>query len=261
MPKRTRGQRLAEFLQKHPRCYFCGETATTKDHVPHSDYFKDREWPEGYEFPACQSCNNPVGKVEQAVKLYFRISDISQEAEEGEINKLMMGVNNNTPELLPRDMRAIEKRRELKKYGFPLPQGEFLSDYPMIAFPKQGANAFRIFSRRLACALYYKHVGKILPHEHFIRTYQIQSVHEAAGRLVNEIGSMMQHTPAIRRGKNDLSDQFAYVWNADAAQELFSFIATFTQAFVVVGIVAADGSGTDYIRHSDDVSPAALALR
>jgi hypothetical protein len=46
------------FLADHPFCCFCGGTvaATTTDHVPNKAFFVNRDWPEGYEFPACSNC-------------------------------------------------------------------------------------------------------------------------------------------------------------------------------------------------------------
>jgi hypothetical protein len=48
-----------EFFTKNPWCIFCGGTvaATTVEHCPPRAMFDNKEWPEGYAFPACASCN------------------------------------------------------------------------------------------------------------------------------------------------------------------------------------------------------------
>ena len=52
--------RRARFLAAHPCCCFCGGgiRAETEDHIPARSLFVDRQWPEGFVFPACRSCNS-----------------------------------------------------------------------------------------------------------------------------------------------------------------------------------------------------------
>jgi hypothetical protein len=47
------------FLRNHKTCAFCGGGApsSTIEHCPPRSMFQHRQWPEGFEFPACQACN------------------------------------------------------------------------------------------------------------------------------------------------------------------------------------------------------------
>jgi hypothetical protein len=40
-------------------CIFCGgqRVATTQEHCPPRALFREKKWPEGYVFPACEECN------------------------------------------------------------------------------------------------------------------------------------------------------------------------------------------------------------
>ncbi len=67
-------QRLKRFLEKHPRCCFCGGevAATTEDHQPGRVFFRDRQWPENFSFPACEPCNAAGGDYRLIAAFDFR---------------------------------------------------------------------------------------------------------------------------------------------------------------------------------------------
>jgi hypothetical protein len=70
----SKKQKKINFLTKHPVCCFCGgETpATEPDHIPSRVLFDNRQWPEGYEFPACVACNRETRHDEQIVAMLSR---------------------------------------------------------------------------------------------------------------------------------------------------------------------------------------------
>ena len=55
------------FLAENRYCAYCGAAATTTDHCPPRCFFKRRTWPETYEFPACEPCNDVSRLDEQAL--------------------------------------------------------------------------------------------------------------------------------------------------------------------------------------------------
>src|SRR5689334_3078896 len=87
----------------HPHCIFCGgETrATTKDHVPSRQMFHKKDWPVGYEFPACRSCNETTSGDEQVVALMARMypSGVTKDHDQ-ELEGLFKAVRNNRPQVL-----------------------------------------------------------------------------------------------------------------------------------------------------------------
>lgn len=59
------------FLAQHPLCCFCGghRPSAEPDHVPSRVLFDKRQWPEGFEFPACIDCNRATRHDEQVVAM------------------------------------------------------------------------------------------------------------------------------------------------------------------------------------------------
>jgi hypothetical protein len=59
------------FFSAHPVCIFCGggEKATTIEHCPPRAMFQFRDWPEGFEFPACESCNHGTADHDLIISL------------------------------------------------------------------------------------------------------------------------------------------------------------------------------------------------
>ena len=246
------------FLQQHRCCYFCGGTATTLDHVPSRQCFRNRIGPEGYEFPACQMCNSSAGPIEQAVALYLRLADHDDTAlNEGHLKKLFQGVANNTPHYLPTDDATTnEKRRAVKGSRLLLRQHETFSNAPVLRLPDENRQAFQLFERRLVCALYYKHFAGVLPPTHLIRTHRTQFITRDAETLVKKIAPMLPQTVTAQRQNTDIGDQFMYVWYGSQDHQIFAFLAQFSKSFMFIGVACPpdqhDGS-PDYIPHSSDL--------
>src|SRR5580704_10792852 len=103
MPK-NRSRILREFLARHPTCIFCGGNtpATTRDHVPSRQTFHNRAWPEGYEFPSCQSCNKATRHEEQVMAMISRFyPEARTDAEKEEMMCIIKAVRKNYPGVIP----------------------------------------------------------------------------------------------------------------------------------------------------------------
>src|SRR5580704_14263644 len=99
MSRRVR-QRKQEFLAQHPLCCFCAGDSRTEevDHVPGRVFFRNRNWPVGYEFPACAQCNRATSLDEQVMALVARMNmNAETEEDRQEFVKLVRAVRNNHP--------------------------------------------------------------------------------------------------------------------------------------------------------------------
>ncbi|MCM2440568.1 hypothetical protein HGO34_12665 [Agrobacterium vitis] len=248
------------FLLAHPNCYFCGGIATTIDHVPSRQCFKDGIGPESYEFPACARCNNAAGRMEQVVALYMHLSNHEQSSlSSDQLNKLVSGVINNDADLLPNTNLGTNKKRKLARaWGYVPPEGETYADAPIAELPKENRRAFELFERRLTCAFYYKHAGKILPNGHVIRTEHIAYMHPNAEELFEGIVPMLTNTERPSRQNQSIGDQLIYGWRYDNTEDFFLMLAQFGKSFFIIGTAAIPNSETDdesYRLHSDDLVP------
>ena len=128
-------KRRLEFFRKHPFCCFCGghEQATEEDHVPARAIFDERKWPEGYNFPACVSCNRLTREDEKVAAFLSRIhfgNDLNP-TQQSELKKCMDAINSAYPEayrsMVPSSNQA---RHFLKQTGIERPSGTSLRDLP-----------------------------------------------------------------------------------------------------------------------------------
>lgn len=98
------------------RCYFCGNAANTIDHVPPRACFPTGYAPEGFEFPACDPCNQGTKKQDQIFGLYSMLLDFDESKmrrpeDLEKMSNLRRGIANNYPEALPDEAQALPVNR------------------------------------------------------------------------------------------------------------------------------------------------------
>ncbi len=156
--------RRERFLDAHPFCCFCGgkEAATTIDHVPNRACFPQRAGPEGFEFPACNSCQIAYRAEEHYFAFVCRVSDQDNANYDGEASRrLIRGIRNNLPDFLPKtNLTSNEKRRALRRLGLEKTPGTTLRDLPLAALPSGTDSALRKVGIKLGLALFYRKKGR-----------------------------------------------------------------------------------------------------
>ena len=200
-----------EFLKEHPLCCYCGVVAVTTDHCPPRGLFRSRQWPEGYEFPACAICNDAGRAIEQVIACGFRFSLLNPDVSD-EMQRLLRGVGNNHPTIFSewRGAGGAKTKRLLnEKFGHYGP-----------ALRRQGFGAAEIgpeqmemlhrFGDKLGRALYYKHVNCQLPSRVFVNFLSFINNHEYLEGAV-EFAPILAET---KRCNVDLGDQFCYRYNS-----------------------------------------------
>lgn len=233
----AKAARIKRLKEQHPVCFFCATNPTeTEDHVPSRECFNGRVAPEGYSFPACGRCNALSSQLEQVVAAYLMMSNYAPDAFEAErFEKLLKGVANNNPDLLPKvGLSAREARRHYRASGLRPPPGFTYSDAPLAALPKGNLDAFEVFARRLTCALYHKEVGCPLPLDYFITSGWIQCIDPRSRELADLSRRLFPEAKLTHRTNTDIGDQFAYRWGYRPAG-LFAYTAQFSQSFYFLG--------------------------
>ena len=128
--------RKRKFLLEHPLCCFCGGTAASAepDHVPSRVFFESRQWPEGFEFPACVKCNRATRHDEQVVAMLSWIyPDATTEAGKAEVQERIRAVAHNYPAILEEMKPTVrELRNAVKKYDLKLTPGQSVADLPLL---------------------------------------------------------------------------------------------------------------------------------
>ena len=216
--------------------------ATTQDHYPPSCFFRDRAWPEGFVFPACQDCNSATRHDENLLSLVLRFTiHPHNEDDLKEFRKCLNAVKNNFPGLLEAmKLTANQKREVIRKYELKRPFGALVSDLPAVKFPERAAQAIERFMFKLGCALHYKHVGKPLPAKgQVVQAFQT-NVSLIDQPLSEELLSSVPSFAQTMRSGQRLDDQFAYRFNASPELEAGIFVCVIRKSFVVILITTGN---------------------
>lgn len=232
---------LAEFIKQHPHCIFCGgtEPTTTKEHCPPKALFQNRQWPEGYEFPACIRCNNGTSNHDRMLAMLAR-TDYKGDAgnRDGKFVSLVAGVHSQDSTQIRAMLPSVREARTYNRRFSIVPKpGQTHQDAAPVKITPEMQTAVEVFSRKLAKALYFREVGKIFPLHGCLALNWFTN----AELLTNDCYPVFQtleeiagNAPTIKRGGKALNDQFSYKITVCSDVDMFVLQASFGSAFGLV---------------------------
>lgn len=231
-----------KFLAAHPICCFCGgqTNAAGPDHVPARVFFENRQWPEGFEFPACVQCNQATRHDEQVVAMLSWIyPDPSTEKGKTAVHERIRAVYENYPAvLIEMQPKVRQLRNAVKKYNLKPGPGQSVAELPVLAVDGPLVNgAVENFSRKLFCALHYKHVGKILPKSGGIAIRWFSNLQVENEEIPRSIAPILAGFPKLERARIKLDDQFFYRWVVVDTKKAGAYLAFFRKSFAILGFV------------------------
>jgi hypothetical protein len=234
---RQRRRKHADLLAAQPWCVYCGgvRRADTVDHVPPIAMFTMRQRPKGLEFSACNDCNQGTKAADQLVSLIGRMYPSTAPSDAEEIEKLMQGVANNFPGLLPAmlptpEMEA-ESRAKIKRAGA---TGHLLS----LADPRI-VDALHVFGAKIGMALQYHVTSKILPIEGAVTVRFFTNVNALAGEIPKDLLDLFNSPKTLRQGTKEVGSQFQYESRADPEKNIGLHWATFRFSFAILAAISA----------------------
>lgn len=229
------------FLQAHPRCAFCAgkNEATTIEHCPPRAMFQHRQWPEGFEFPACEACNLDTSDCDLLVAMIARMDPIEEKGNrDGKTEGLMKMVNKQYPGLISKMMpSSSEARRMNRDIGLQPQQGQTHQEAGIVKVPVEIHNAVCEFARKLSKGIFYRETGTPFPDEGclilnwFTNAELFRKGKYITFDLLKELAGTAQ--PIKRSGKY-LNDQFEYKLSLSKESEYFVLQARFSNAFGLV---------------------------
>ena len=210
------------------------------DHVPSRVLFKDRQWPEGYEFTACTQCNRATRLDEQVIAMLSVIrSDVDSPVNADEVQERIRAVAHNHPDLLEEMKPTVSQLRQAsRKYGIQPSKGETYLDLPMLSV--RGpllSRAVDNFTRELACALFYKHTETIAPAHATIAVRWYSNLQIENDEIPRELADVLVGFPKLERAKNNLQDQFFYRWAITDTKAMVAFLCFFRRSFAILAFV------------------------
>ena len=232
------------FFRQHPTCCFCGGTRPAEeiDHVPSRVLFKNRAWPEGFEFPACSKCNRESALDEQVIALLALVNAEKFDSTlDDEFKRRLQALANNLPAIFNELKPTTSQLREAsRKYGIKPAHGQTYRDLPLLSVKGPlVSGAVQSFGRKLGCALFYKHTHCVAPTKTpiAVRWYSnLQINNEEIPRALSEI---LPNIPTLKRAGTSLDDQFFYRWGVSDTQMMGVFLAFFRQSFAMLIFVNA----------------------
>jgi hypothetical protein len=228
--------RKSLFLKLHPLCVYCGGKALTTDHCPPRCFFLRRDWPETYEFPACEKCNAEARLEEQGLAVLIRtpLRETLNEIDQQEWEKLVDGVRNNQPRLLAEwtDRSRNEMKRDLRS-TFGRDVGDLLRQRGWgtanIGLLTEGM--ITRFMIKLGKALYYKHNAHIFDGILYVNHISV-TARDTTPEYIESILKMAPAMAAIERNRKPLSEQFIYRFNSDPEGQVMYAVVQFGDQFI-----------------------------
>lgn len=242
----SRRQRLrrAAFFEAHPTCCFCGGSApaTEIDHIPARYLFRNRQWPVGYEFPACASCNDISADDELIMGLIVRIqiSNLSYE-DELELDRALTQLHDRHPQLVPKmkELSRIETRKMLRRQGLS-PQSFPGSEIYVVNMPDELMDVPDRYGEKLGKALYYLHTGRIVPCCGGVRVKTLTNAQFFSPNFPMENFRILNKKPVLSRAGKSLEDQFTYQYAVPDDGGGAAFLVQFRESTAMVIFVFED---------------------
>lgn len=232
--------RRYRFLAQHPYCCYCGgaEPATTIDHVPSVQLFRQRQRPSGLEVPACKACNNKTGGHEQVAALLARMyPDAPTEERQVELSRLMEAVHRQNPLLLP-ELTGLSWTQQYDhhkmRHLLPRDSGIFNAGGPILNASMQ------IFCTKMVFALHYVKTGNIIPPAGGVAVRWFSNYDRLTGTLPDEWFKYFGTHETLAQGEWSVEDQFGYSWAIVPEGTAAMYFAYFGASFALIGFVMHD---------------------
>lgn len=229
------------FLRAHTRCAFCGGGAASEsiEHCPPRSLFQNRQWPEGFEFPACKNCNQSSDDDDLIVAMLARMDPFEEKGNrDGRLTGLMQAVNRQNPGLFQRMMpSAVEARRKNRQLGIEPKNGQTHQEAGGVNVPEEFHAAVCTVGRKLAKGIYYRETSRIFPNSGcllmnwFTNADLLRDGKYVVFDLLSEIGG---NAPSVNRRGTFLNDQFSYKITFSTDTDILVLQARFGNAFGLV---------------------------
>jgi hypothetical protein len=234
--KRARRQK---FFAQHPICCFCGggTAATTEDHQPGRAFFRERQWPEGFVFPACEPCNSGSRVSENIVALL--VHGESENEDRRKYRAVLASVRQDYPDLIASMLpgSANEIRKIMRNKEISLPPGGTFSDVPLIKLDVEfWTPHFEMFARKLLLALHYQCFGEPLSNSGRISYWINTNADAMDDNYQAKLLEIAEFLTVPHRQNKLLGDQFLIRWNYTQQTKTAVFIVSFHGLLIVSGL-------------------------
>lgn len=227
-----------KFLAENPMCAFCGgfTSATTIEHCPPRAMFQHRQWPEGFEFPACTDCNQGSDDDDLLVAMLARMDPFEEKGnQDGRLEGLIFAANKQKPGLIAKMMpTVIEARRNNRKLGIKPQFEQTHQEVGGVKIPEEIHASVRTLARKLVKGIYYRGTKKIFPKtgclllNWFTNADLIKDGNYVIFDILKELSG---DAPLLKRAGSFLNDQFEYKITFSPDADILVLQAKFGNSF------------------------------
>jgi len=240
-------QRHDQFIESNPFCCFCGGDvpAVEIDHIPARHIFTGRQWPIGYEFPACSKCNDSSASDELAIGFIsmLRMDEFSPQ-EEREFELVAAKFGDRFPDLLGsmEELNRIETAKHFRSLGLSRAQfSRMLGKQPtIVSVPEEFRTIMTRYGQKLGKALFYLHTGQIVPVAGCVVVQTRTNLEVLAPIFPLERLGLIHGAPIIARNGKTLESQFNYKYAIDDERDAAVFWVGFRTSTAMLITVYCD---------------------
>lgn len=240
--------RRAKFFAEHPYCIFCGGAApaTTIEHCPPRGMFHDRAWPDGFEFPACEACNEGSSDADLLVAFLKRCADPGDTVDAAGTLGTIKATRKQLPSVLQQmgavRSSSIEARRLNRRFGNRPGPGEMHQDVSPLPLPDEAHTAIPMFGGKLAKGIYYMKSHQAFSSDGCLLLHWFTNT-ESARTGTYPVFDALRSFPAVempvRRGNASLVEQFRVRAHHAPDEQLIYVEAEVGRAFGLVAVGCA----------------------
>lgn len=233
--------RRQSLFGKQPFCIFCGgaNPATTIEHCPPRAMFQNRNWPEGFEFPACLLCNSGSSSEDVLISFLARMDPIGKLGnDDGRLEGLMRNVNSQYPGLFRRMMpSAVEAKRKNREYGLQPVTGQLHQQTGAVKITPEIESAVRVFSKKLAKAVFFLNTNHVFSSDGCLLLNWFTNVdffRDGTYVIFDTLKDLPGNLPLVVRTGKHLNNQFECKFSSTDDQRSFAMQARFGNSFGLV---------------------------
>jgi hypothetical protein len=224
-------------------CVFCGGNtpATTMEHCPPRAMFQNRQWPEGFEFPACDACNHGTADADVLVAMLSRMDPIEEKGDlDGKQNGLMRNTHKQFPGMFQKMILSpIEARRQNRAMGITPKPGQTHQEAAGVRVTPEMHRAVCVFSSKLAKAIFFMETGSIFPADGGLMLNWFSNADllpNGRYKVFDILGPLGGEVRELKRSGKSLNSQFEFKITMSADKTLLVIQAAFGKAFGTVTI-------------------------
>lgn len=215
--------------------------ATTKEHCPPRALFREKNWPEGYEFPACKACNGGSSDSDLIVAFMANMDPAANDEQLKKGHGLMRLAHRQAPRMLPAmfNSSALKARAQARRLGMKPGPGQTYQGLGIVNVTDEMRLAVETVAAKLTKAVFYMQTGSIFPQDGSIwfQWFTNAQLREHGNiPLIEALANFPAEAPVLKRNGKDLSDQFDYKYSKDDEGYLHVLQTVFGQVFGFVTI-------------------------